>query len=66
MRISSISQFGKVTVSFSEPFIVPSNATEIVNATTLGIELIPTNYPTLPMLNFVWELLSFTTTYIEI
>jgi len=55
-----------VKVSFSEGFIIPSNATEIFNSTTLGVKLIPKNYAMTSMLKFEWKLLSFNTDFMEL
>ena len=62
MEIENISLYGTVEVIFSEPFLIPSNATINVNKEVINVTVIPTNPAMAPVLGFDWELVSFSTT----
>ena len=51
--------YGEVTIKFSEPLLVPTDAYEIINEDTLQIRVIPLEEPMTPMLNFKWTLSKF-------
>lgn len=51
-----------MNVAFSETFVVPKNATEVVNATALDIRLSTMVNGVEPLLDFTWNTVNFTST----